>query len=163
MTLTHCCLLEIKIHSVYCLNWLKPKTGCIKIFQYMSKLFTTPTGLHFYSWVQYWEYLEFSRKMACVRLCSHVWCTCFCILALVLHCWPGHGEWAQQAMGTPPDLPCSGLKTECPLLAGITWDNEWCVSLFPWEFLYVFRNIRYKGHLNNPSTGVIQGFQGCFK
>lgn len=38
MTLTHCCLLEIKIHSVHCQNGLKRKTWYIKIIKNTPQL-----------------------------------------------------------------------------------------------------------------------------
>jgi hypothetical protein len=68
----------------------------------------------------------------------------------------------QERMGTSPGLPCSALKrTEIgnvPSLLALTGDNEeetgfLFVSLFALEVLYVFRNMRCRGHVDSP-TGV---------
>lgn len=142
MTLTHCCLLEIKIHSVYCQSWLKPQTWYIKIFKNMSKSFiTTQACIHSQS--SKVVELEFSKKVTLVHVCSehyeHVYAD-----------WPqcctndqGLGEWTREghrkiSLGSP----CSALKRveigNISSLLAVTWDSEGdrvlvCLFIFPLE------------------------------
>lgn len=71
MTLTHCRLLEIKIHSVSCRSWLKPQTWRIKILKNMSKLFiTAPTYIHAH--LSGVVGLEFSKDVTLVHVCCGI-------------------------------------------------------------------------------------------
>lgn len=126
MTLTHCCLLEIKIHSVSCQSQLKPQTWYVKILKNNVKIFHHHTGLHAltFEWV---VELEFSKEVILVHVCCGIRHMFMQIgLGAIQLTWaPGSRADTGGRQEDFSGSPCSGLKRmgigNIPSLRAGTW------------------------------------------